>query len=456
MVERVIPSQRKFTKDSILRLPPPAADSKTLSFKRYYDTTVEGWAARVTKSGFVTSEFCYMDKSPNKKGWRVFRMGELTPINFGSKKKWARALRKQVDSGGDPAGEREAAERAKREQAEAAAREVAALGPLVSAVLDDHVARYLRKNGLRSANRIERMFDRLVKPVIGDTGIYALKRSAIVEMLDGIEDKHGPVAADRALAHLRKAFNWHALRDDQFNSPIVKGMARVSPKARARQRMLTDAELREFWTALDQMPKPSCYARYVKTLLLTGQRRTEVADMTWAEIDGDTWTIAASRYKTKLDHVVPLSDDVLKLLTTRRTGFVFSTDGGVSAFSGYGKPKAELDKKLTALRAKDGRAPMARWTLHDLRRTARSLMSRAGVPGDVAERVLGHVIPGVRGVYDRHQYLAEKRDALDKLAAMVATILNPPAGDNVAKLDERRKAKGNARKARESSSEALA
>ena len=78
--------------------------------------------------------------------------------------------------------------------------------------------------------------------------------------------------------------------------------------------------------------------------------------------------------------------------------------------------------------------PIPRWTLHDLRRTARSLMSRAGAPSDVAERVLGHVIPGVRGVYDRHSYALEKRDALEKLAGLIGLILNPPAG-NVVKLE---------------------
>ena len=145
------------------------------------------------------------------------------------------------------------------------------------------------------------------------------------------------------------------------------------------------------------------------------------------EIAGETWTIPAARYKTKLDNVVPLTAVVRQLLgTEQKTGFVFSTERERQrAFSGFSKAKAALDSKVAKLRKRDRRPAMPRWVHHDLRRSARSLMSRAGVPTDIAERVLGHVIPGVRGVYDRHAYAAEKRGALEKLAALVERILHP-------------------------------
>jgi integrase len=100
-------------------------------------------------------------------------------------------------------------------------------------------------------------------------------------------------------------------------------------------------------------------------------------------------------------------------------------------FSGFGKSKARIDKSiLIAMRkcADNGAeiAPLPNWTLHDLRRTAKTLMARAGVRPDISERVLGHVIAGVEGTYDRHSYADEKRDALEKLAAMIERILNPP------------------------------
>jgi integrase len=120
--------------------------------------------------------------------------------------------------------------------------------------------------------------------------------------------------------------------------------------------------------------------------------------------------------KGKLEFVVPLSPAALDLIGTSRP-YWFSTEGGATAISGFSKFKAALDKAV----------PLAPWTLHDLRRTARSLMSRAGVAPDIAERVLAHKIGGVRGVYDRYAYLEEKRDALARLAGLVEGIVGNDA-----------------------------
>ena len=150
-----------------------------------------------------------------------------------------------------------------------------------------------------------------------------------------------------------------------------------------------------------------------------------------SELDGGEWTIPADRYKTKLDHLIPLSEAARGLLGEKPAGakgnswFVFTTTGGAKGFSGFSKAKRELDKAIVQVRTEAGRGPMPHWVLHDLRRTGRSLMSRAGVSSDHAERCLGHVIGGVRGVYDRHAYRDEKRAAFDALAVLVARILNP-------------------------------
>jgi integrase len=259
-------------------------------------------------------------------------------------------------------------------------------------------------------------------------------------MLDEIADERGPVMADRALAYVRKAFNWWATRDDTFNTPIVKGMAQTKPKERARRRTLDDQEIRDLWVALDALGEeaPACYPAFLKALLLTGQRRSEVSRMRWEEVDGNQWVIPAQRAKNGIENVVPLTLPVLTLLgEPRKTGFVFSNDGGKTAFSGYSKAKVALDRKLADLRRADRRQPMPGFVQHDLRRTARSLMSRAGVPSDHAERVLGHVIPGVREVYDRHSYAAEKREALEKLNALVDRIQHP--GEPVVAFPKRRR-----------------
>jgi integrase len=115
---------------------------------------------------------------------------------------------------------------------------------------------------------------------------------------------------------------------------------------------------------------------------------------------------------------------VVHLLNQRERSKARMECDGAIAFSGFSKAKTELDKTIAAIREREGRPPMPRWTLHDLRRTARSLMSRAKVPTDHAERVLGHVIGGVRETYDRYEYLDEKRHALEQLARLVDWIVH--------------------------------
>lgn len=285
--------------------------------------------------------------------------------------------------------------------------------------------------GLRTGDDRRATLERLVYPTLGGRAIGDIRRSDIVRLLDRIEDESGPVMADQTLAFLRRVFNWHASRDDDFRSPIVRGMARTKPKARARKRILADDEIRDVWAALDTAPDlPTCYARYVRALLLTATRRNEAAGMNSAEIDRDLWTIPGERYKNKLDHVIPLSRQARALIGDKPEGFkgnawfIFSTTGGKLAFSGFSKAKRALDAEIARRRKAEERDPMPNWTLHDLRRTARSLMSRAKVPADHAERALGHVIGGVRKTYDRYEYLDEKREALTALARLVDWIVH--------------------------------
>ena len=269
---------------------------------------------------------------------------------------------------------------------------------------------YLRRAKVRTKADRQRTLERLVYPSLGSRPIDDVRRSEIIRLLDGIEDANGPVMADRTLALVRKIMNWHATRSDDFRSPIVKGMARVRPSERARERVLTDDEIRAVWANGNGV-----FGRFVKFLLLTGARRSEASEMTWAEIDDGNWTLPAARNKTKVDLVRPLSKAAQDTLPMPRQGeFVFSTDGGTTPISGFSKFKRALDK---ASGVRD-------YTLHDLRRTARSLMSRAGVPTDHAERCLGHVIGGVRGVYDRHEYHREKAQAFEMLAGEIARIVS--------------------------------
>ncbi|WP_315742230.1 MULTISPECIES: site-specific integrase [unclassified Bradyrhizobium] len=303
----------------------------------------------------------------------------------------------------------------------------------INDMLDQFEKKYLDEKGLRSADAYKGAFKRYVRPDIGNYSIYDIRRSHVVAMLDDIadedEDGGGSTMRDRTLAYFRKACNWQCTRDDEFQSPIVKGMMLGTE---ARKRILDDQEIRDIWAALDKVKEPACYARYVKTLLLTATRRTEAAEMHSTEIDGNDWTIPAARYKTKVDTIIPLSKAALDLIGDKPEGcigngwFVFSTTAGAKSFSGFSKAKAALDKALVEVRQERGEMePMKDWRLHDLRRTARTLMSKAKVLPDIAERCLGHKIVGVRGVYDQFEFLDEKRDAFEKLAGLVERILNP-------------------------------
>lgn len=306
----------------------------------------------------------------------------------------------------------------------------------ISEMLDDFVNRYCKtEKKLRSTDQIESAFERLVKPDLGDLSVYELRRSHVTDMLDDIADENGPVAADRTLAYFRKACNWYATRDDRFNSPIVPGMARSEYEARSR--ILADDEIRDLWAALDKIVEPVCYASFVKSLLLCATRRNESAQAHSREIDGDQWIIPGSRYKRLpkhkgCDHLILLSPQAKALIGDKPEGFkgnswfVFSTTGGQKPIAGFSKMKLAIDKAIADLRKQEGRDPMPPWRLHDLRRTGRTLLSRAGVEPDHAERCMGHIVGGVRGVYDRYEFVEEKRAAFVKLGQLVDRIVTSP------------------------------
>jgi integrase len=387
------------------------------------DDEIKGFVARRPGNGAVTYGFRYRPKDgPTKQRWLALgRHGNITADE-------ARVLAKK--RAGEVADARDPVAEEKTRQLEKQTQSLTAKNTL-NAVLDAFVARHVKQ--LRSGYQIERAFDVYVRPRMGKRSIYDLKRRDIVEMLDAIEDENGPVMADRVLAHVRSAFNWQASRDDQFSPPLVRGMARTKPTERARTRALADDEICSLWSALgsDKISLP--FSRVVRVLLLTAQRRNEVGLMHAEELDIDTWIIPAERYKTGIPNVVPLTDEVLRWIGNRQSGFKFSSNGGKRAFNGYSKAKSELDRLIGQQRKKAKLKVMPPWVLHDLRRTARSLMARAGVSSDVGEIVLGHKIPGVRGVYDRHTYAAEKRDALEKLGALVGRIL-ASGTDSVGKI----------------------
>jgi integrase len=275
-------------------------------------------------------------------------------------------------------------------------------------------------NKLRTAGFQQWMLERYVYPILGSRPIAEVRRSEIVRWLDDLEAGAGAATADRALAIVRRIMNWHAIRSDDFRSPIVRGMGRL--RGNARERTLTDDEIRVIWRTAGAA---GVLGNYLKFLLLTAARKSEAADLEWSELSGGDWTLPAARNKTKLELVRPLSHLAQSVLPPANGEYVF-TIRGRSVQRGLGRYKSKFDRMvLNELRKTDPDASaLPGWTLHDLRRTARSLMSRAGVPTDHAERCLGHVIGGVRGVYDRHEYHREKARAFEMLAGEIERIVS--------------------------------
>ncbi|WP_439402675.1 tyrosine-type recombinase/integrase [Bradyrhizobium sp. DASA03068] len=380
-----------------------AAPEKGRTF--YWDEGLPGFGLMVTANCHKSYVVQY------RAGARSRRMHLKNGLTLTAARKEAKAILGAVAKNRDPLSERRKAERAESDT--------------LKAVVEEYLTREGKR--LRSINERRATLQRHVLPRLGTRQIGDITRTDIVRILDRIADESGAPMADHVLAHLRRVMTWHASRSDDFRSPIVRGMARTSPSQRRRQRILTDAELRAVWEAAGA--SQHVFGYLVRFLLLTAVRRSEAAGMQRREVIEAEWTIPQERYKTGLELVIPLSDAAQAVLSDvpkiGKAGFVFTTDGK-HPISGFSKFKASFDQKVLALlREHDPEAKLPRWTLHDLRRTARSLMSRAGVPTDHAERALGHVIGGVRGVYDRHEYLSEKRRAFEALAALVERIVPP-------------------------------
>jgi integrase len=307
----------------------------------YFDETVAGLALRVAASGRKTWTLHFTAPGDGKRS--RLTLGTYPATSLGSARTLALDARGEVEKGRDP-------------------RSSGAADDTLQSVCEE----YLSRAKLRSKDWYAGVLERLVYPKLGTRLIGDIKRSEIVRLLGKIEDRSGPVMADRTLAIVRRIMNWHASRSDDFRSPIVKGMARVKPKSRARERTLTDDELRRIWTAA-QGP----FGHFIKFLLLTATRRGEAANAHRREFAEAVWVIPGKRYKTGTDHLVPLSSKAQAVLAKLPSkGFIFSTDGGETPISGFSKFKLGFDKAV---------GPLPNWTLHDLRRTARSLMSRAGV-----------------------------------------------------------------------------
>ena len=354
----------------------------------------KGWAVRYRYAG-----------TPRK-----HTLGAYPAIDLKTARNLASKALRAVAEGRDPGREKIRERASKPDTVETVARQF----------IDRHCKRLNRS---RTARETQRLLDLHVLPRWRTRLMREITRRDVLDLLDRVVDSGKPIAANRTFSAVRKMFNWAVARDIIAASPC----AGVKPPTaeRSRDRVLTDLELRNVWHAANKIGGP--FGALVQLLIVTGQRRDEVAQARWAEIDldGRMWTLARERVKTDNPHEVPLSKAAVAILRPLpRIGdeYVLTTNGEAPS-SNYAKNKRRLDFLLPP--------DMPLWRLHDLRRTAASGMARLGITLPVIEKVLNHSggsFAGIVGVYQKHTFSDEKRKALEAWADHVAAVVaNNPA-----------------------------
>jgi integrase len=269
----------------------------------------------------------------------------------------------------------------------------------------------------RSWRATERILARDALPRWRNRPITSLAKSDVIALLDAVVDRGAPIMANRTLAAVRKLFAWCVERGTLEHSPCER--VKAPGREVRRDRTPSDDELRQIWRAADERGYP--FGRCIQLLILTGQRREEVAGMRWDELDEEltVWRLPATRVKNNTQHTVPLAAVVREILQgVPRFGsdFVFTTTG-TKPVSGFSAAKRRLDRAISP--------PLVPWRLHDLRRSAASGMARLGVSLPVIEKVLNHTsgsFHGIVSVYQKHSYLAEKKGALELWADHVVAL----------------------------------
>jgi integrase len=372
---------------------------------------------------------------------RKLTIGGYPAIDLKNARELAGAALVAVARGDDPAAEKKEAKHTS-----------AAVRPshdLIENVCATYIDRQAKPNTREASWReVERILKCEIVRSWEGRRLGEVTRADIHALLDQIIDRPAPILANRTLAAFRRVCNWAIGRGIIEASPCDRVKAPIMEQS--RDRILSDDEIRFAWQAFEGAGGP--FGPIAQLLLLTGARRDEVGQMTWAEVDlaAKTWTIAKERSKNGQSREIPLSDAAARIMESlprvgNGNGYVFTTNGKTPV-SGYSRAKLNFDKAiLEAMREAssypDGVTPPERWTLHDLRRTAASGMAGLGIAPHVVEAVLNHksgTIKGVAAVYNRYSYSAEKRAALEAWARALGAIVTGKTAANVVELAKAR------------------
>jgi integrase len=397
----------------------------------YFDAAYPGLALRVTGA---------VDQRPERRTWTLFyRFGgkqrRLTfepgypALGLAEARDTANKAKLAIQAGVDPGA------------AKAEAKAEAARAPdTIANVVEVFIRRDLegKKRAPRYIAETRRIFDNHVLPRWADRAIATITRRDVIELLDAVMDSGsvrkdddgkrklpgGPIIANRVLAAIRAMFNW-ALRRGIIEATPAALVERPGEETQ-RDRTLKADEIRVLWPRFQALEYP--FGPFFQMALATGQRREEVARMRWADIDigEQLWILPAEATKAARGHAVPLSPLAMALLVglPKLGTYVFTTTRD-HPISGFSKAKTRLD----AIGTSDGTnaSILAPWTIHDLRRTAATEMGRLGVSRFIIGKVLNHADRSVTGIYDRHAYLQEKRNALGAWASYLDGLVHTPA-----------------------------
>ncbi|PWB80659.1 MAG: DNA recombinase [Methylocystaceae bacterium] len=401
----------KLTVTRIDKLGCPAGKKDVLVF----DDEQRGLAVRVTASGGKT----FLAQYTFAGGKRRIPLGSCGAVSLADARDAVRAILGRVAQGRDPAAERKAATASAKEKA---ARDTFTLERLIEDWASLHLSGKRPRYAAEAERALRFAFDRQLSSPAAD-----LIRAAVVKILDELTRRGSAAMAARTAAYGRAAFSWAIKRGALSANPFSNLPLTPTEK---RDRVLSDDELAALWRATEG---GGTFERIVRTLILTGQRREEVGGMVWEEISDDltTWTIPSQRTKNGAPHVVPTSQQTLAVIGKKGKGLVFAgRDGG--PFNGHSKSKARLDakmlaelQKITVERGDEEPETVEPWRLHDIRRTAATGLQRLGVRLEVTEAVLNHVSgsrAGIVGIYQRHDWAAEKREALEAWGGHVEKI----------------------------------
>lgn len=369
-----------------------------------WDVEVTGFGLKVTPAGKKTFIVQYRTLDHVERKLKIGDSSALTPEGA---RDIARDILTEVRKGGDPAKARKA-RRASR-------------GEGTVKELSDRYTAFKKAEGRRSSAEIQRIFDHDILPEFGKRKPEDISTQDVSKLIDKVASR-SPSVAWAVRRQLSAFYGWAIPYLPHGTANPVTHASRP-PKLMARDRVLSDGELKSLWNAVNAERDP--WQTALKLLIFTGQRREEVLSADWAEFDlrKRVWTIPAARAKNGKAHVVPLSSPVVKLLEglPSRTGRLFPKGTGIVS--------------RAAKRIREAMGEMGHWTWHDLRRTVATGMQRLKVRLEVTEAILNHVSgsrAGIVGVYQRHDWADEKREALNMWAKAVVRIVakneSKPAG----------------------------